>query len=206
MFLVHVTGKRPLVFISTIVSGLCFLGVATYARYLNLVPGYTVQNIVANVSHFDHGEVNILTDQNVTDALSNIIGSNRNLSEALHLGSKWEAPHNLSTTTEISFNNEFSAIAYRVKRNITDNVTFSGNLDKIIANLEERNGPLDNSDDGERNDLFIPIPEAGENQILWLPLTLLLVSALFAHMGIRLVPWMLIGEVSCRFPSPSPFN
>lgn len=33
------------------------------------------------------------------------------------------------------------------------------------------------------------------NELSWIPLTLLLASALLSHSGIRLLPWMLIGEV-----------
>lgn len=37
--------------------------------------------------------------------------------------------------------------------------------------------------------------EHESNEFSWIPLTLLLVSALLSHSGIRLLPWMLIGEV-----------
>lgn len=37
--------------------------------------------------------------------------------------------------------------------------------------------------------------ELHSNQHSWIPLTLLLASALLSHSGIRLLPWMLIGEV-----------
>lgn len=40
--------------------------------------------------------------------------------------------------------------------------------------------------------------ELQENEHSWIPLTLLLSSALLSHCGIRLLPWMLVGEV---FPS-----
>lgn len=47
---------------------------------------------------------------------------------------------------------------------------------------------------------FIGISENPEekNKYAWIPLTLLLGSALLSHSGIRLLPWILIGEV---FPS-----
>lgn len=52
--------------------------------------------------------------------------------------------------------------------------------------------------DGTGN-LFIPLTDEEEsNQLAWIPLTLLLGSALLSHAGIRLLPWILIGEV---FPS-----
>lgn len=31
----------------------------------------------------------------------------------------------------------------------------------------------------------------------WVPLTFLVAGALLTHMGIRLLPWILIGEVNC---------
>lgn len=43
--------------------------------------------------------------------------------------------------------------------------------------------------------VLLDLPNAADNIILWLPLTLLLLSALFAHVGIIIIPWMLIGEV-----------
>lgn len=48
---------------------------------------------------------------------------------------------------------------------------------------------------------FIPLAEDNQeehNKYAWIPLTLLLGSALLSHAGIRLLPWILIGEV---FPS-----
>uniref|UniRef100_A0A182T9P7 Major facilitator superfamily (MFS) profile domain-containing protein n=1 Tax=Anopheles maculatus TaxID=74869 RepID=A0A182T9P7_9DIPT len=50
VFLVHRTGKRPLVFTSTIGCAVCFFGAATYAYFVNEIPGAAVQNVVANVS------------------------------------------------------------------------------------------------------------------------------------------------------------
>ena len=44
-------------------------------------------------------------------------------------------------------------------------------------------------------DIFVPLPKSMENKYLWVPLTLLLGSAFLSHTGIRLIPWMLIGEV-----------
>lgn len=43
--------------------------------------------------------------------------------------------------------------------------------------------------------IILPIPNAEQNEYLWIPLTLIIAGAYFAHLGIRVIPWMLIGEV-----------
>ena len=48
---------------------------------------------------------------------------------------------------------------------------------------------------GFSNNTESEIIEIQENELSWIPLTLLLASALLSHSGIRLLPWMLIGEV-----------
>lgn len=202
VFLVHVTGKRPLVFISTIGCGLCFLGTATYARYLNLVPGVTVSNIVANASSADLGNSTlIINDQTVNDTLNNLYPLHQNLSAILNSTRHFESEPNSRefeaiSTTEISLHNEYSGIAYRVKRKemVPDNDTVAENVNKILTKLAKQ---ANNSED--TNSVLLNLPETEKNEILWLPLTLLLTSALLAHMGIRVIPWMLIGEVNqCR--------
>lgn len=45
------------------------------------------------------------------------------------------------------------------------------------------------------NETTSSIAELDTNQHSWIPLTLLLASALLSHSGIRLLPWMLIGEI-----------
>lgn len=47
----------------------------------------------------------------------------------------------------------------------------------------------------EYNETGATVLEMEENKYSWIPLTLLLASALLSHSGIRLLPWMLIGEV-----------
>ncbi|CAD7092861.1 unnamed protein product [Hermetia illucens] len=64
--LIHFTGKRPLVFASTIGCGLCIFGTATYAYFLKSVPGFAIANVVTNASSLVPQE-NIITLQNVTD-------------------------------------------------------------------------------------------------------------------------------------------
>jgi hypothetical protein len=47
----------------------------------------------------------------------------------------------------------------------------------------------------EINETASNITDLHSNQHSWIPLTLLLASALLSHSGIRLLPWMLVGEV-----------
>lgn len=143
VLLVHITGKRPLVFVSLIGTGICFSGAATYAWYLDSVPGFIVDNVVANYSIPDHLQrMNFINQKNITvDAM---------MSDASDIETKMEL---MSSTT---------AKAYFISENKT---TLSS------------------------------IPNTKENKYLWLPLALLLTGSFFAHLGIRIIPWMLIGEV-----------
>lgn len=192
MFVVHTTGKRPIVFTSLIGCGLCFLGTATYARYLNLVPGVSVSNVVANASLADLGNTTFLiNDQTANETLNDLIANNQTF-DIEEFSSSREIP----TTTEISLINEFTNIAIRVKRNGTldHNATSveHAHAKHILTNWAERanHTKLDQS-----HGVLLDVPGTEDNEILWLPLTLLLLSALLAHMGIRIIPWMLIGEV-----------
>uniref|UniRef100_A0A182SQJ1 Major facilitator superfamily (MFS) profile domain-containing protein n=1 Tax=Anopheles maculatus TaxID=74869 RepID=A0A182SQJ1_9DIPT len=44
-------------------------------------------------------------------------------------------------------------------------------------------------------EVFVPLPHVNKNKFVWVPLTLLLGSAFLTHIGIRLIPWILIGEL-----------
>lgn len=85
-----------------------------------------------------------------------------------------------SSSTKISLHNEYSGIAYRVKRNesAANNETTAQNVHKIIAKLSKQ---VNKSED--TNAVLLNLPETEKNEILWLPLTLLLTSALLAHAG-----------------------
>lgn len=170
MFAVHLTGKRPLVFISTIGAGLCFLGTATYAHYLNLVPGAAVSNVVSNASAINLGNATLITDVNVTDTLYSLMAANQTQAN------DW---NNTQTIETNSFDS--SAEADGTMRNDTEN-NFLTTLKKHVNTT--------------KSNVLLDVPDAEDNQFLWLPLTLLLLVALFGHVGIRLIPWMLIGEVS----------
>lgn len=143
VLLVHITGKRPLVFVSLIGTSICFSGAATYAWYLDSVPGFIVDNVVANYSIPDHLQrMNFINQKNITvDAMMVDANDIETMTELIG-----------STTTKAYFNSENK---------------------KTLSS----------------------IPNTKENKYLWLPLALLLTGSFFAHLGIRIIPWMLIGEV-----------
>lgn len=239
--LVHYTGKRPLVLVSTIGCGLCFFGTATYARFLDLVPGVAVENIVANVSALDLNKGNLVTAINVTDIIEklNLVGKNITLPvvlQQLNHTDDYDDPENFNSTEF-----DYGSIAVRLRRsdefNDTKIVYYSNSSnahdfdynfnstsdypdDLFVLGLtsvnytyteydeygEKKNNvtpmksvkplPVDDSaEDHNHDDLVLQLPKVHENRFIWLPLTLLLLSAMFAHMGIKLIPWMLIGEV-----------
>lgn len=151
VILVHVTGKRPLVFTSLIGTGICFFATATYANYLDLVPGVGVENVISNRSLSAAHHINA----NVSDLIASL-----NQSSSTEMYNTTESHESFYATNGSDFGNK------------SDNATL-GDISKII----------------------LPIPNAEENVYLWIPLTLIITGAYFAHLGIRVVPWMLIGEV-----------
>lgn len=44
------------------------------------------------------------------------------------------------------------------------------------------------------------VAEATAGPFAWLPMTVLVLSAFISHIGIRILPWMLIGEVRRLLP------
>lgn len=172
VLLVHTTGKRPLVFASLIGTGICFFGAATYAWYLDSVPGFIVENVVANYSLPDHLQrSNFINQKNLTlDATMSNGGDTEITTELL-----------VSITTETYFN-----LQNEKTTNSIEATTFHFNPDTNQTNAANRS---------DLNKLFISIPNAEENKYLWIPLALMLTGSFFAHLGIRIIPWMLIGEV-----------
>lgn len=201
VFLVHLTGKRPLVFTSLIGCGLCFLGAATYTRYLDLVPGVTVDNVVANASMLDTNKANIISDKNVTEALNNFLSKNGSFSlefpvemttEYDDFGDKSTITATETTTAPFSYNEFSNNEAFQKRFRLLQNKELANHSDNSATLndklYEPETIPISDA-------IILSIPNNKPNKLLWLPLTLLLGSALFAHMGIRLIPWMLIGEV-----------
>lgn len=163
-----------MVFVSLIGTGICFFGAATYAWYLDSVPGFIVENVVANYSIPDHLQrKNFINQQNI------------NFDAMMSNGSETEITTDLlvSITTETTYldlENETTTNSIEAKK------IFHFKPDTYQTNATNRT---------DLSKFFLSIPNAEENKYLWLPLALLLTGSFFAHLGIRIIPWMLIGEV-----------
>lgn len=108
VLLVHVTGKRPLVFTSLIGCGFCFCGAATYANYLNLVPGAAVNNVVANVSSLDKSM--FIDERNLTDATivySNDHATNSSASAGELINSTFAPTDDITGTTTDAYDSTY---------------------------------------------------------------------------------------------------
>ncbi|XP_034098796.2 LOW QUALITY PROTEIN: solute carrier family 2, facilitated glucose transporter member 6-like [Drosophila albomicans] len=124
---IHSTGKRPLVFISMLGTGVCILGVAIYAHSMNILE----MTVIGVKNEAINSSMNVL-EKNMSQLLN---------SSALLEGEVLRAE---IATTEI---NVVSEIAL------------------------------------------------GFSYLEWIPLILVLFAAFFANLGIRMIPWVLIGEV-----------
>lgn len=183
VLLVHLTGKRPLVFVSLIGTGCCFFGAATYAWYLDDVPGVIIDNIVANHSVPDiFHRTNFVNENNITYSL--------NASDE-HSTIAYETTTFLNDLmSTISYSDEL--LENDTTTDIVENTTMRFkrmNIFETAPNETKRSNQTD------FREIILPLPNAEENKYLWVPLTLLLAGAFFAHIGIRIIPWMLIGEV-----------
>lgn len=155
---VHHVGKRKILFFSTIGCGLCFLGTATYAHFIHLVPG-TITNMT------------IMKPQNQNETiLSNINGISNGTFNVYALETR------SSLIADLVDANTSSALSENIYMNINESSDHYHHLNDTMKNAETVADPI-------------------ENHYLWLPLTLLLGSAFLSHAGIRLIPWMLIGEI-----------
>lgn len=143
-----------------------------------MIPGPSVNNVVANVSA-------IKTDTRViplnhTEVLSIIQDD--------HLAALVK---NFTNNTSIMEDRNGSAVVRYNNQNFTP-FYINGSYDNTV-NKDIRYGEYVRT--VFPKDVLVNIPNANENKYLWLPLTLLLGSAFLTHMGIRLIPWMLIGEL-----------
>uniref|UniRef100_A0A1I8P3K2 Major facilitator superfamily (MFS) profile domain-containing protein n=1 Tax=Stomoxys calcitrans TaxID=35570 RepID=A0A1I8P3K2_STOCA len=232
VFLIHFTGKRPLVLVSTIGVGICLFGTATYAHYLKVVPGFAVNNVVVNASSIVPKD-SIISRDNITQIFeteekalllkaplkimedSTIAAdqpSNRSrrqlaveeqtttldpynieLTDLDTLDYNEEGNSNYNETTPAIFDLEDS------KENYTDTTTL------VVEVMQESSSAATPQSGGEvtkvsisnkvTEDLLLTVPKQEINNIVWVPLILLLGAAFFAHLGIRMIPWILIGEV-----------
>lgn len=161
VLLVHSTGKRPLVFASLIGTGFCFFATATYANFLNIVPGVSVDNVVANYSMQDLDRSSFVNEHNLTAAFNNNLTDFEN---------------SMQTTTEFM--------------STYDDITQSTTIDSILETtarykrmhaVESFSGS--NITDIDDSNIILPIPNAKQNEYLWLPLTLLIAGAMLSHIG-----------------------
>uniref|UniRef100_A0A1B0GIU9 Major facilitator superfamily (MFS) profile domain-containing protein n=1 Tax=Lutzomyia longipalpis TaxID=7200 RepID=A0A1B0GIU9_LUTLO len=183
VILVHFTGKRPLVFLSAIGCGLCFLATGTYTHFLHLIPGKTIRNIVANVSEIESQSVEDLIAMNIS--MPEEIFNDTSMMDRFDYEPLYEI-HEDNATLDGSSMAEINLLtdAMRFVLNESDYVE----VNETTATDDEKPYPIPDS-------IIIPLPEPKHNKYLWIPLTLLLGSAVLSHMGIRLIPWMLIGEI-----------
>uniref|UniRef100_A0A182VW61 Major facilitator superfamily (MFS) profile domain-containing protein n=1 Tax=Anopheles minimus TaxID=112268 RepID=A0A182VW61_9DIPT len=190
VFLVHRTGKRPLVFISTIGCAVCFFGAASYAYFLSDIPGAAVQNVVANVSAIK-ADITVIPLQT-----KEVIAEwHRNSSElqSLNLTQLEMQFANGSTSLLDSLdtsNSSVEGVVYAAQS--FTNYYLNDSLNEPI-NITITYGEYVKS--AIPREVFVPLPHVNKNKFVWVPLTLLLGSAFLTHIGIRLVPWILIGEL-----------
>ncbi|KAH8310930.1 hypothetical protein KR044_003484, partial [Drosophila immigrans] len=197
VILIHFTGKRPLVLVSTVGTGLCFLGTATYAHFLNEVPGFGVNNVVINASAIVPKE-SIISQANI----SKIFESQRQdeLQEQqlqqqilttllpdleMYTTETWNRSRRELDTTmqpdeeqELETTTLLPAVPSAMPTSSTERVELPSSSKPPIA-----------------EDLLLTVPKQQSNYLVWVPLILLLLSAFFSHLGIRMIPWILIGEV-----------
>uniref|UniRef100_A0A1Q3FSB6 Putative sugar transporter n=1 Tax=Culex tarsalis TaxID=7177 RepID=A0A1Q3FSB6_CULTA len=165
--LVHYSGKRPLVLISTIGCACCFFAVAGYAFFLNSIPGSSVGNVVANVSAIKT-EIPVIPLNHTTERLTAI-----NLTNVIN--------GTIDGISGVVYDDQ-SFTPYYLNGSYDDTLNSSIRYGEYVKSAIPK-------------DLLVQIPNANENKYLWLPLTLLLASAFLTHIGIRLIPWILIGEL-----------
>lgn len=195
VFLIHFTGKRPLVLVSTVGTGLCFFGTATYAHFLSEVPGFTVNNVVVNASSIVPKE-SILSQANISKIFETEQMAIRQETEQFTT-----LLPDLDTTTffEAESNN-------RSKRQADDMDTTDAPLETTMypAPVSSPEPPpsstatLTTTSTAKPpivEEILLVVPKQEHNYLVWLPLILLLLSAFFSHLGIRMLPWILIGEV-----------
>ncbi|XP_049536276.1 uncharacterized protein LOC125951459 [Anopheles darlingi] len=189
VLLVHFTGKRPLVFISTIGCALCFFFAASYAYFLNDIPGSSVHNVVANVSSIKADITVIplqsreviaeLTNSSVIPLLKATRMMKTQMNETVeksHIGLSNASSIDGIVYSAQSFNNYYLNDSLNEPINLT--ITYGEYIKSAIP-----------------KEIFVPLPHVNQNKFAWVPLTLLLGSAFLTHIGIRLVPWILIGEL-----------
>ncbi|XP_055375334.1 facilitated trehalose transporter Tret1 [Condylostylus longicornis] len=182
--LLQYIGKRKLIFISSIGTAICFFGAATYSYFLYKIPGYSVDNVVSDVAQIPNQ--NIITIKNITEIFNH--------------NSEHQLGKNKNTEVESRENYDFSTNLYN-----TTNITIGeypieterkyDYNNEINMQKEELFDGLVKITENEKGRLTIQIPKQEENNLLFLPLILLFSAVFFAHIGIKTIPWILIGEI-----------
>ncbi|XP_075146477.1 facilitated trehalose transporter Tret1 isoform X2 [Haematobia irritans] len=232
VFLIHFTGKRPLVLISTIGVGICLFGTATYAHYLKVVPGFAVNNVVVNASSivpkdsiisrdnitqiFETEEKALLLQAPMTaDGLTMISDQGHNRTRRqLALETPLD-PYNITLldlgsldyadAEKSNYNDSTTPIFVleESRENDTETTTSEVLTESSTVSVTPGISPTESTGDNTKvslsnkvtEDLLLTVPKQEKNNLVWLPLILLLGAAFFAHLGIRMIPWILIGEV-----------
>ncbi|XP_017848501.1 facilitated trehalose transporter Tret1 isoform X2 [Drosophila busckii] len=200
VILIHFTGKRPLVLVSTVGTGLCFFGTATYAHFLNDVPGFAVNNVVVNASAIVPKE-SIISQANI----SKIFADEQQQQQQEQILTTLLPELEMDTTTSMSFLDTTINAGTREKRELESTLppdelglesttilsvvsTKQSTLASAILSPATPKPPI-------VEELLLTVPKQERNYLVWVPLILLLLSAFFSHLGIRMIPWVLIGEV-----------
>jgi len=192
--LIHFTGKRPLVLVSTVGTGLCFFGTATYAHFLSEVPGFTVNNVVVNASSIMPKE-GILSQDNIS-----------RIFETEQQAIRQETERFTTLLPDMETTTMFEPEAFnRSKRDVDEMMTTDAPIDTTIwpepsssaepVSTSSLAPPSTSAKPPIVEDLLLVVPKQENNYLVWVPLILLLLSAFFSHLGIRMLPWILIGEV-----------
>ncbi|XP_023178926.2 facilitated trehalose transporter Tret1 isoform X2 [Drosophila hydei] len=203
--LIHFTGKRPLVLVSTIGTGLCFFGTATYAHFLNDVPGFAVNNVVVNASALVP-KGSIISQANISKIFENQYQDELVLQQQheQQLTTMWPDLEQEPDTTTMEILDTTTELWNRSKRGLdtTLNPNDVGEFEATTLLPEPAAAtPASVSRDVAPSkppiseDLLLVVPKQEHNYLVWVPLILLLLSAFFSHLGIRMIPWILIGEV-----------
>ncbi|XP_022223288.2 facilitated trehalose transporter Tret1 isoform X2 [Drosophila obscura] len=190
VILIHFTGKRPLVLVSTVGTGLCFLGTATYAHFLNEVPGFTVNNVVVNASSIFPKE-GILSQANISKIFEN---EQQAILQDQMDQLTTQLPEMFETTT--MFDSDSWNRTKRELETTTDGAPMESTMwPEPSSSPEPPAMPSSSTKPPIGEELLLAVPKQEKNYLVWVPLILLLLSAFFSHLGIRMLPWILIGEV-----------
>lgn len=160
VLLVHLTGKRPLVFVSLIGTGFCFFATATYAYFIDSVPGVAVDNIVANYSMKDLDRSSYINQFNLTEIIND--------SSAMLLAGSQQ----FETTTELSDSIAADSIEMTTLLSEHMNLALVSRANNTPASTEDTDSSI-----------FLKIPSTKVNDYSWIPLTFLIAGAVFSHIG-----------------------